>query len=149
MFLFGTGHETSHAPKQRLFRLGTLWSRVRRFAVVSLLAHAQASIPYVGCSGDGQTGPYAAAKGSPKHVNLPLAIADQLAWYEYNGDAGHFGTLGREAEIASQQSVQMGGLCTSLPNRWTVPSCLNTINGRLLRGQPFNFPAPTVGRQVA
>ena len=64
------------------------------FAVVSLLAHAQTYIPYVGCSGDGQTGPYAAAKGSPKPVNLPLAMADELAWYEYNGDAGHFGTLG-------------------------------------------------------
>ncbi|MGD0798414.1 MAG: hypothetical protein ABR910_11880 [Acidobacteriaceae bacterium] len=60
----------------------------------SLLAHAQTSVPYIGCPGDGQTGPYAAAKGSPKPVNLPPAIADQLAWYEYNGDGGHFGTLG-------------------------------------------------------
>jgi len=64
------------------------------FAAASLLANAQTSVPYIGCSGDGQTGPYAAAKGEPKRVNLPPAIADQLAWYEYNGDAGHFGTLG-------------------------------------------------------
>ena len=64
------------------------------FAAASLLANAQTSVPYIGCSGDGQTGPYAAAKGEPKRVKLPPAIADQLAWYEYNGDAGHFGTLG-------------------------------------------------------
>ena len=64
------------------------------FAVARSSAHAQTSVPYIGCPGDGQTGPYAAAKGSPKPVNLPPAIADQLAWYEYNGDAGHFGTLG-------------------------------------------------------
>jgi len=46
------------------------------------------------CAGHGQTGPYTAAKGSPKPVNLPTAIANQLAWYEYNGEAGHIGTLG-------------------------------------------------------
>ncbi len=63
-------------------------------AAASLLAHAQSSVPYIGCPGDGQTGPYVAAKGSPKPVSLPSAMADQLAWYEYNGDAGHFGTLG-------------------------------------------------------
>lgn len=64
------------------------------FAAASLLAHAQTSVPYIGCPGDGQTGPYAAAKGLPKQVNLPPATADQLAWYEYNGDAGQFGALG-------------------------------------------------------
>src|SRR5579875_1988609 len=64
------------------------------FAVAGLLAHAQTSVPYVGCPGDGQTGPYPAARGKPKRVNLPPELADQLAWYEYNGDAGQFGTLG-------------------------------------------------------
>ncbi len=63
-------------------------------AAASVLAHAQPSVPYIGCPGDGQTGPYEAAKGSSKPINLPPAIADQLAWYEYNGDVGHFGTLG-------------------------------------------------------
>lgn len=63
-------------------------------AAASLLAQAQTSVPYIGCPGDGQTGPYAAAKGSPKPVKLPPTTANQLAWYEYNGDAGHFGTLG-------------------------------------------------------
>lgn len=63
-------------------------------AVTSMLAKAQTSVPYIGCPGDGQTGPYAAAKGSPRLVNLPPAIADQLAWYEYNGEAGRIGTLG-------------------------------------------------------
>lgn len=64
------------------------------FAVASLFANAQASVPFIGCAGDGQTGPYTAAKGKPKFVSLSHAIADQLAWYEYNGDAGQFGTLG-------------------------------------------------------
>lgn len=63
-------------------------------AVASMLANAQTSVPYVGCSGDGQTGPYVAAKGSPKPVKLPPAVANQLAWYEYKGEAGKFGTLG-------------------------------------------------------
>jgi len=63
-------------------------------AVVSMLANAQTSVPYVGCPGDGQTGPYAATKGSPKPVKLPPAVGNQLAWYEYNGEAGQFGTLG-------------------------------------------------------
>ncbi len=63
-------------------------------AMASMSAKAQTSVPYVGCPGDGQTGPYAAAKGSPKPVNLPTAIANQLAWYEYNGEAGHIGALG-------------------------------------------------------
>jgi hypothetical protein len=62
--------------------------------LASMLANAQASVPYVGCPGDGQTGPYVAAKGSPKPVKLPPATANQLAWYEYKGEAGQFGTLG-------------------------------------------------------
>lgn len=63
-------------------------------AAASVSAYGQTSVPYVGCPGDGQTGPYAAAKGSPKPVDFPPALAGQLAWYEYNGDAGHIGTLG-------------------------------------------------------
>jgi hypothetical protein len=62
--------------------------------VASMFANAQASVPYVGCPGDGQTGPYVAAKGFPKPVKLPPAVANQLAWYEYKGEAGQFGTLG-------------------------------------------------------
>jgi hypothetical protein len=63
-------------------------------ALGSMLAYGQSSVPYVGCPGDGQTGPYPAAKGSPKSVNLAPEIADKLAWYEYKGDAGQIGTLG-------------------------------------------------------
>ena len=63
-------------------------------ASVSMSAYAQTSVPYVGCPGDGQTGPYRAAKGSPKPVTLPLEVANKLAWYEYKGDAGEIGTLG-------------------------------------------------------
>lgn len=64
------------------------------FFAAALLGHAQTTVPYVGCPGDGQTGPYVAGTGAPKQVNLPLAIANQLAWYEVNNDAGRFGTLG-------------------------------------------------------
>ncbi len=63
-------------------------------ASVSMSAFAQTSVLYVGCPGDGQTGPYQPAKGSPRPVNLPLEVANKLAWYEYKGDAGQFGTLG-------------------------------------------------------
>jgi hypothetical protein len=62
--------------------------------VACMMAEAQTFVPYIGCPGDGQTGPYAAPKGSPRLVSLPPAIADQLAWYEYNGEAGHIGMLG-------------------------------------------------------
>ena len=67
---------------------------ITALAAASVSDHAQNSVPYTGCPGNGQTGPYAAAKGLPKVVRLPPAIADHLAWYEYSGDAGHFGTLG-------------------------------------------------------
>jgi hypothetical protein len=62
--------------------------------VASMFANAQTSVPYVGGPGDGQTGPYVAAKGSPKPVKLPPSVANQLAWYEYKREAGQFGTLG-------------------------------------------------------
>ena len=74
----------------RVLSLASLLS----LAVASTLAHAQTSVPYVGCPGNGQTGPYTAAKGVPKSVNLAPEIADKLACYEYKGDAGQFGTLG-------------------------------------------------------
>jgi hypothetical protein len=63
-------------------------------AAASLPAYAQTTVPYVGCPGDGQTGPYLTAKGSPRPVNLSPEIAKKLAWYEYKGDAGQIGTLG-------------------------------------------------------
>ena len=63
-------------------------------AAASSFAYAQMSVPYIGCPGDGQTGPYLATKGSPKPVNLSPEIAKKLAWYEYKGDAGQIGTLG-------------------------------------------------------
>ena len=64
------------------------------FAIAGSLALAQTSVPYIGCPGDGQTGPYAAAKGEPKRVDVSPAMAAQFAWYEYSGDAGRFGMLG-------------------------------------------------------
>ena len=77
-------------------RLHLIGSRilVLVLSAASLSVHAQVSVPYVGCPGDGQTGPYAATKGSSKSVNLQPEIANKLAWYEYKGDAGQIGTLG-------------------------------------------------------
>ena len=77
----------------RLFGIGLSTLGVV-LAAVSMSACAQTSVPYVGCPGDGQTGPYQAAKGSPKPVDLTLEVANKLAWYEYKGDAGQIGTLG-------------------------------------------------------
>lgn len=75
---------------------GVVWhTLIALVTAASLSAFAQTSVPYVGCPGDGQTGPYSAAKGSPKRVNLSPEIADKLAWYEYKIDAGpSFGMLG-------------------------------------------------------
>jgi hypothetical protein len=75
-------------------------SRVRSFAcfltfaVASLLAQAQTSVPYIGCPGAWETGPYAAAKGEPKRVDVSPATANEVAWHEYNVDTGRFGMLG-------------------------------------------------------
>lgn len=77
----------------RLFRVRSLALSLT-FAAARVSTYAQTSVPYIGCSGDGQTGPYAAAKGGPKRLNLPPTISAQLAWYEYNGDAGKFGMAG-------------------------------------------------------
>ena len=83
-----TPHTHKVSGQMRSILLATI------LAAASVSANAQGSVPYIGCPGDGQTGPYAAAKGFPKSVNLTPAVADQLAWYGYNGDAGSFGTIG-------------------------------------------------------
>ena len=123
-------------------------SRVRSLAcfltfAVSLLACAQTLAPYVGCSGDGQTGPYAAAKRSPKPVNLSQAIADQLAWYDDNGDAGHFGTLGRRGWNCFATIGSNGWTLYVAPEPLDSAKLLQHKNWKGLNGQPFNIPAPT------
>lgn len=51
------------------------------------------TVPFIGCSADGQLGPMAAPKGKPKDIALPAQIGPQLAWYEYHGEAGQIGVL--------------------------------------------------------
>jgi hypothetical protein len=46
------------------------------------VARAAEQVPFVGCAGDGQTGPVAAPKGAPKSVALEAAAARQLAFYQ-------------------------------------------------------------------
>jgi hypothetical protein len=45
-------------------------------------ARAAEQVPFVGCAGDGQTGPVAAPKGAPKAVAIDAAAARQLAFYQ-------------------------------------------------------------------
>jgi hypothetical protein len=53
-------------------------------------AAAAEQVPFVGCAGDGQTGPVAAPKGAPKAVTVDAATARQLAFYQ---PADSFGLL--------------------------------------------------------
>jgi len=49
-------------------------------------ALAAQTVPFVGCPGDGQTGPVEPVKGAPKRVALDAATASALAYYQA-GDA--------------------------------------------------------------
>lgn len=52
--------------------------------------HAQelSSVPFVGCASDGQVGPRKAPHGKTKSVPLPLALANQLAYYQAEDGSG-------------------------------------------------------------
>ncbi len=60
--------------------------------LASCLAPAAASaaqqVPFVGCAGDGQTGPVAAPKGAPKSIDVDAAAARQLAFYQAKDSFG-------------------------------------------------------------
>jgi hypothetical protein len=51
-------------------------------------ARAAEQVPFVGCAGDGQTGPVAAPKGVPKAVDVDAAAARQLAFYQAKDSFG-------------------------------------------------------------
>jgi len=51
-------------------------------------AAAAERVPFVGCAGDGQTGPVAAPKGAPKAVAIDAAAARQLAFYQAQDSFG-------------------------------------------------------------
>jgi hypothetical protein len=51
-------------------------------------ARAAEQVPFVGCAGDGQTGPVAAPKGVPKAVDIDAAAARQLAFYQAQDSFG-------------------------------------------------------------
>jgi hypothetical protein len=51
-------------------------------------ASATSTVPFVGCAGDGQTGPVAAPKGAAKAVAIDAAAASQLAYYQSAQDLG-------------------------------------------------------------
>ena len=60
--------------------------------LASCLAPAAASaaqqVPFVGCAGDGQTGPVAAPKGAPKSIDVDAATAGQLSFYQAQDSFG-------------------------------------------------------------
>ena len=59
------------------------------------------------------------AKGKPKRVNLPPAMAGQLAWYRVQRRRWSIlARWGRAAGTALQPSVPMGGRSTLLPSPW-------------------------------
>ena len=49
-------------------------------------AAATPTVPFVGCAGDGQTGPVAAPKGAAKAVAIDAAAAKELAYYATDQD---------------------------------------------------------------
>jgi len=53
-----------------------------------------ATIPFVGCRADGQVGPVAAPKGTPRHLPIPENIAAQLAYYQAEYGPGVLGPRG-------------------------------------------------------
>ena len=57
-------------------------------------AAASLTVPFVGCAGDGQTGPVAAPKGAPKAVAIDAAAASGLAYYATGQDLGAFAPRG-------------------------------------------------------
>ena len=58
------------------------------FILAPLAGEAAQTVPFVGCSSDGQQGPVAAPKGQPKAVNVEPAAAARLAWYQARYTAG-------------------------------------------------------------
>jgi hypothetical protein len=84
-----------------------------------LAASAAQQVPFVGCAGDGQTGPVAAPKGAPKSVNVDAATAGQLAYYQAGGSLGalaprgwkcfyFYGSNGATLTIAPSGNLQSG-----------------------------------------
>jgi hypothetical protein len=60
---------------------------------ISSMAHAQVSVPFVGCPAVGQMGPVGAPVGRPKIVALSERTASELAWYQTAEDGGGLGVL--------------------------------------------------------
>ena len=53
-----------------------------------------ATVPFVGCASDGQTGPVDPPKGEPKHLPIPAEIATRLAYYQGEDGGGVLGPRG-------------------------------------------------------
>ncbi len=58
------------------------------FCLAPAAASAAQQVPFVGCAGDGQTGPVAAPKGAPKSIDVDAATAGQLAFYQAQDSIG-------------------------------------------------------------
>ncbi len=84
-----------------------------------IAASAAEQVTFVGCAGDGQTGPVAAPKGASKSVGVDAATAGQLAFYQAGGDLGalaprgwkcfyFYGSNGATLTIAPSGNLQSG-----------------------------------------
>ena len=61
---------------------------VLTLAVSPVAAAPAQQVPFVGCAGDGQTGPLAAPKGGPKAVAIDATAASRLAYYKSAQELG-------------------------------------------------------------
>jgi len=98
-----------------------------------LSATSAATVPFVGCPSDGQTGPRPAAVGRPFPVSLPPAVAARLAYYKAEFDGG---------VVAPR-----GWHCLSLygSNGWTTlvtPQALDAA--KILAEQPAPITGPVI-----
>ena len=69
----------------RVLVAGILISAIVRIAVPTAVAQTAQSVPFVGCAGDGQAGPVAAASVSGASPRLPQSQAAALAYYAFQG----------------------------------------------------------------
>jgi hypothetical protein len=82
--IWGMGVMRSLSPKSGARRAAVLLALLFCASAVS----AAQRVPFVGCRSDGQLGPVAAPKGSPKAVNVDAALASQLAYYQAKDAVG-------------------------------------------------------------
>ncbi len=71
------------------------WAQGRVFAQTKPPTTGVAvQVPFVGCASDGQVGPLAAPKGTPRSVPITTSVAQRLSYYEAENGPGVVGPRG-------------------------------------------------------